>query len=267
MQKKLKTKFFLKFLIFFFFSSDIFSFEKKILGCFCEGGLIYSNVPQNSKVFIDDKKIQISEDGYFIYAFGRNYKDTVKIRINDISTNFQIKKKKYLIEKIRNLPNNKVSPDEKSLKKIRIDQNNFKKAKTKDINKKFFTDDFILPVIGRISGKFGSQRILNGKPRRPHYGLDIAAKIGTKIVSPSNGKVKFISQDMFFTGKTIIVDHGLGLISIFAHLSDINVKKNDLVFKGDLIGKVGKTGRATGPHLHWGIYLEKIPVDPEVFLN
>ena len=267
MQKKLKTKFFLKFLIFFFFSSDIFSFEKKILGCFCEGGLIYSNVPQNSKVFIDDKKIQISEDGYFIYAFGRNYKDTVKIRINDISTNFQIKKKKYLIEKIRNLPKNKVSPDEESLKKIRIDQKNFKKAKIKVLNKKLFSDDFILPVIGRISGKFGSQRILNGKPKRPHFGLDIAAKIGTKIVSPSNGKVKFISQDMFFTGKTIIVDHGLGLISIFAHLSDINVKKDDLVFKGDLIGKVGKTGRATGPHLHWGIYLETIPVDPEIFLN
>ena len=130
------------------------------------------------------------------------------------------------------------------------------------MKKKIFEKKFILPAEGRISGVYGSQRILNDKPRSPHNGIDIAAKEGTNIFAPSSGVVKLIEKNMFFTGKTVIMDHGMGLISIFAHLSKIEVTENQILEKGDKIGQIGMTGRATGPHLHWGMYLENESVDP-----
>ena len=139
------------------------------------------------------------------------------------------------------------------------------KKKTK--TKRLFQDSFLLPFNGRITGIYGSQRILNKKPRRPHYGIDLAAKIGTKIKSPANGVVKGVFKDMFFTGNTLVVDHGLGLISIFAHMNEIYVKTGQFINTKSVVGTVGKTGRATGPHLHWGVYLEKIPIDPMVLVD
>ena len=118
-----------------------------------------------------------------------------------------------------------------------------------------------------MSGCYGSQRILNSKPRRPHAGIDIAAKEGTKVIAPSSGIIKLVEEDMFFTGNTIIMDHGLGLISIFAHLKDVFVGKGEKVLQGQKIGSIGMTGRATGPHLHWGVYLKNTSVDPEVLLK
>jgi len=125
----------------------------------------------------------------------------------------------------------------------------------------------LIPVEGRISGVYGSQRILNSKPRSTHKGIDIAAPKGTKIYAPSNGRIILIEEDMFFTGKTVIIDHGMGLISIFAHLNDIYIRPGQLVEKGMEIGEVGMSGRATGPHLHWGVYLENISVDPMALLK
>ena len=127
---------------------------------------------------------------------------------------------------------------------------------------KLFSDQFILPVNGRLSGFFGSQRILNSKPRSPHNGIDIAQKEGAPIISPSKGVVKLVSKNMFFTGNTVILDHGLGLISIFAHMKEIFVREGQQLDLGDLVGEVGMSGRATGPHLHWGVYLLNKPVDP-----
>ena len=124
-----------------------------------------------------------------------------------------------------------------------------------------------MPVEGRLTGFFGSQRILNDKPKRPHYGIDIAQKKGSPIVAPSSGKVKLVANNMFFTGNTVILDHGLGLISIFAHMDEIIVSEGQYVQISEKIGSVGMTGRATGPHLHWGIYLNDTPVDPLTILN
>lgn len=165
------------------------------------------------------------------------------------------------------MPRNKVEPSKKELNKILFDQKRIKDSKKIGSKKKLFSQQFILPAEGRLSGVYGSQRILNSKPRRPHYGIDIAAKEGTKILAPSSGIVKLIEKDMFFTGNTIVIDHGLGLISIFAHLKDIFVNEKDFITQGEIIGSIGMTGRATGPHLHWGVYLENTSVDPEVLLK
>ena len=118
-----------------------------------------------------------------------------------------------------------------------------------------------------MSGFYGSQRILNSKPRRPHAGIDIAAKEGTSVIAPSSGIIKLVEEDMFFTGNTVIMDHGLGLISIFAHLKEVFVVEGEKVLQGQKIGSIGMTGRATGPHLHWGVYLNNTSVDPEVLLK
>lgn len=236
-------------------------------GCFCEGGFFIGKASKKDKIIIDEKIIRVSDDGFFVFAFGRDFKDHIIIAVNKSKKKIKIKQKKYKIERINNLPNNKVEPKKKDLDKIFLDQKKIKKAKNSLIDRKLFVKSFTLPVKGRISGVFGSQRILNNKPKRPHYGLDIAANLGTPIHSPSDGKVILTEESMFFTGKTVIIDHGLGIKSIFAHLDRINVKEGEIIEGGTKIGTVGKTGRATGPHLHWGIYLMKTPIDPESLIG
>ena len=124
-----------------------------------------------------------------------------------------------------------------------------------------------IPVEGITTGVYGSQRILNGKPRRPHFGIDIAAKKGTIIKNSNNGEVLLSEKNLFFTGGTIIIDHGHGVITIYSHLNEIFVKKGDLVKRGEGIGTVGSTGRSTGPHLDFRIYCNNVPVDPDLILS
>lgn len=254
------------FILIFFFSNKIVAVEidffKKIRGCFCTGGLILGKADPSDKISIDGKIIKISQDGFFVYGFGRNYKSQANFNVNGQKYIRKIKKKKYKVERINNLPKRKVEPSKDDLEQIFNDQKKIKLAKDNLINKKIFSNKFSLPVEGRISGVYGSQRILNEIPKRPHYGLDIAAPKGKKIFSPNNGVVTMSAKNMFFTGNTIILDHGLGLISIFAHLEDIFVEVGEIVESGTLIASVGMTGRATGPHLHWGMYLSNTPIDP-----
>ncbi len=239
----------------------------EIYGCFCEGGVILGKVNNTDTVKIGKKKLKIFSDGEFIFAFGRKYKDFVTVFFNDKNKQFKIKKKKYKIERIQGLPKVKVEPSKKDLLKIKSEQNVFSNSKKIGEENKLFNDRFILPVKGRLTGVFGSQRILNNKPKRPHYGIDIAQKKGSPIIAPSSGKVKLVYMDMFFTGNTVILDHGLGLISIFAHMNEISVKEGQFVSIGEKIGSVGMTGRATGPHLHWGVYLQNTPVDPMALIE
>ena len=239
-----------------------------ISGCFCEGGIITGRVESKDQVItIDDKRIRVSEDGDFIFAFGRKFKESITISVNGINKKYEIKDKKYKKEIIRGLPSRKVEPNKEDIKKIKSDQKKIKLVKRVGETKKLFDKTFLIPVDGRISGVYGSQRILNSKPRSTHKGIDIAAPKGTKIYAPSTGRITLIEEDMFFTGKTVIVDHGMGLISIFAHLNSIYIRPGQFVEKGMEIGEVGMSGRATGPHLHWGVYLENISVDPMALLE
>lgn len=234
----------------------------KIYGCFCEGGIITAQISQTDKLKIDGNKVVLYEGGRFIFAFGRKYKENTTIEVNGLSKTFKVLDKDYKIERIKGLPKNKVEPSKEELNRIVSDQKKIKDSKKISLTQKLFSEKFILPSKGRLSGVYGSQRILNSKPRKPHAGIDIAAKQGTSIVAPSSGKVKLVSKNMFFTGNTVILDHGIGLISIFAHLKDILVGEGDYISKGENIGTIGMTGRATGPHLHWGVYLKNTSVDP-----
>ena len=130
-----------------------------------------------------------------------------------------------------------------------------------------FRRGFTWPVRGRISGVYGSQRVLYGKPRAPHYGVDISAPIGSSVVAAADGVVSMTHLGMFFTGKTIHIDHGLGIGTVYAHLHKNNVKLGNFVKKGEVIGQVGKTGRVTGPHLHWGLSWKDMRLDPTSVLG
>jgi murein DD-endopeptidase MepM/ murein hydrolase activator NlpD len=177
---------------------------------------------------------------------------------------FKVKSFPYRTQHLTIKNKNKVNPNKKSTK--RIEKEFFLKKKLK---KTYTTSpphfNFIKPTSGRDSGRFGARRIFNGQKRNPHSGMDIAAPKGRSVKATEAGRVIF-AGDLFFTGNVVYLDHGNSLLSLYAHLSKIIVKKGQLVKRGQIIGKVGKTGRVTGPHLHWSVYLNENAVDPSLFL-
>ena len=191
------------------------------------------------------------------------------LRNDEVYKIFQVSiiEREFEIQEINGLPSEMITPSDETLKRIIEENKKIKKSKKIDSDYEFFTNKFLLPVDGIISGVFGSQRILNGKPRSPHRGLDIAADEGTPIKSTNDGEIILAEDDLYYTGGTIVVDHGHGVKSIYAHLSRVDVKVNDIVSQNDIIGTVGSTGRSTGPHLHWGVMVFDTYVDPELLLS
>jgi murein DD-endopeptidase MepM/ murein hydrolase activator NlpD len=178
----------------------------------------------------------------------------------------KIAKREYDIQRIDNLPKRKVTPEKMDLVRIRKESALVKKARNRDDPRTDYLSGWQWPVKGRISGVYGSQRILNGKPRRPHFGVDVAAPTGTLVRSPADGIVTLAHPDMFFSGGTLILDHGQHLSSSFLHLSKILVKEGDRIKQGDPIAHVGATGRVTGPHLDWRMNFHKFQIDPQLLV-
>ena len=172
----------------------------------------------------------------------------------------------YQIQRINGLPPKMVTRSKRMLDRIRAENRIIAQARTRDTAQDLFESGWVWPAIGRISGVYGSQRVLNGKPRRPHSGIDIAAPTGTPVVSPADAIVAMIHHDMYYTGGTIILDHGHGLTSAMLHMDRINVREGDRVRKGEKIGTVGASGRATGPHLDWRINLFSARIDPSLLV-
>ena len=164
------------------------------------------------------------------------------------------------------LPSNMVDLDKKTLARVTTESKAVHEAFDAFVPHPLWKGRFVEPVSGKISGRFGSRRVINGQPRKPHSGEDIAAPKGTPVIAMNDGMVR-LTADHFFSGKGVIVDHGLGLFSMYFHLSSVDVKHGQVVKKGQVIGKVGSTGRATGPHLHWGVRLNGSRVDPYSLLD
>lgn len=177
---------------------------------------------------------------------------------------FTVVDKKYTTQRIDIKDKRKVNPYASDMDRIWAEQKRQKKAR-KHYTKSTVDVELLQPVEGIMTGSFGRRRIFNGEARRPHSGMDIAADEGVPVLAPSNGKVIDLG-DFFFSGNLIYIDHGQGMISLFAHLSEINVTLGQQIKKGDIIGKVGATGRVTGPHLHWSLGLNDTWVDPALFL-
>ena len=257
------------FLIIFFTSTQLSAIEFK--GKFLQGHFIVGITDPAAKIIIGKKAVKVSKDGYFVFGIDRDRKFDISITkiINGKKEVIikQVLKRKYNIQRIDGLEESKVTPPESVYKKIKEENNKIGEARAINSNLPFFKNQFIMPVEGIISGVYGSQRILNGKPRRPHYGLDFAAPEGTPVKAMMDGVVTLSEKDLDFTGGTVIIDHGHGVSTLYMHLKDVSVKKGELIKQKEIVGTVGKTGRATGPHLDIRLNWFDIKLDPNTVLN
>tara|TARA_B100001057_G_scaffold417173_1_gene435626 strand:+ start:1256 stop:2059 length:804 start_codon:yes stop_codon:yes gene_type:complete len=257
------------FIIIFFISTPLKAIEFK--GKFLQGHYIIGITDPSAQIIVDKKKVKVSEDGYFVFGIDRDRKFDLIITkiINGKKEKItkKVLKRKYNIQRIDGLEESKVTPPESVYKRIKEENKKIGKARAINSDLSFFKNRFIIPVEGIISGVYGSQRILNGKPKWPHYGIDIAAKKGTMVKSSASGVVTMAEEDLYYTGGTIIMDHGHGISTIYSHLETIIVSVGDKINQGDIIGTVGSTGRSTGPHLDFRINWFQTRLDPMSILD
>jgi murein DD-endopeptidase MepM/ murein hydrolase activator NlpD len=244
----------------------------EFIGKFEQGSFILGKTKPDSKVQIDNRKVRVTDDGYFAFGLDRDRKNDVIIKIiekgNLETIQKKVLKREYKIQKIDGLPPKQVTPPPEVYERIKNDNKLIGKARSLNTPYKFFKNKFINPLDKYvITGVYGSQRILNGKARRPHYGIDFHAAEGTPVKAMMDGKVTLAEADMYFTGGTIIFDHGHGVSTLFMHMKDINVKVGQKVKQGEIIGTLGKSGRATGPHLDIRLNWFDVKLDPASVLN
>ena len=262
----------------FSFFTFIFLLQLQILsavefkGKFEQGSFILGKTEPGSKVFIDKRKIRVSNQGFFAFGLDRDRKNDVTIRIHKDSKLKTIYKKvlkrEYKIQRIDGLPPKQVTPPPEVYERIKKDNKLIGQARSLDTSYDFFKDKFIYPIEKYIiTGVYGSQRVLNGKPRRPHYGIDFHAPEGTPVKAMMDGEVTLAENDMYFTGGTLIFDHGHGISTLFMHMKDINVKVGQKVKRGEIVGTLGQSGRATGPHLDIRLNWFDVKLDPATILN
>ena len=240
-------------------------------GKFIQGHYIIGTTNPSAKIIIDNKEVKVSKDGFFVFGIDRDRKFDLTITKIQNGTKEKIIKKvlkrKYNIQRIDGLEESKVTPPESVYNRIKEENKKIGKARAINSDLTFFKKQFIMPVDGIISGVYGSQRILNGKPKWPHYGIDIAAKKGTMIKSSGSGIVTMAEDDLYYTGGTIIMDHGHGISTIYSHLENVMVSVGDKINQGDIIGTVGSTGRSTGPHLDFRVNWFQTRLDPMTIIT
>ncbi len=240
-------------------------------GDLMQGGMVIGTTEPGNRVIYDGESIRVSPDGLFILGFGRDdgLEHTLVVKRDEATLEQRkivIGKRQYEIQRIDGLPPSKVTPPKRDWERIKRETALVKKARRLDDPRTDFLKGFIWPAKGVISGIYGSQRILNGEPRRPHFGVDIAAPAGTPVYAPADGVVTLAHPDMFYSGGTLILDHGHQLSSSFLHLHRLHVKAGDRVKQGDLIAEIGATGRVTGAHLDWRMNLRKARIDPQLLV-
>lgn len=237
-------------------------------GDFEQGGMVIGRTFAGADAGLDGKPVSVSADGYFVFGFGRDQGPSATLTISyggeEITEKLSVIQRTYKIQRIDNLPADKVVPPDEAGERILADIELIKAARSFDTPETWFLGGFQWPVTGRISGVYGSQRILNGEPRQPHFGVDIARGEGEPILAPQKAIVRLAERDMYFTGGTSVLDHGHGITTSYLHQSRLDVKVGDTVEAGQAIGLIGKTGRATGPHLCWRMNWFQERLDPQL---
>lgn len=240
-------------------------------GDIVQGGLVFGRAPPGSEVRLGGERLMISPEGLFVFGFDRDETHRRELVVNlpggeTWQQSILPLEREFDIQRIDGLDSAHVTPPHSVLERIRNEAAMTRRARERRDARTDWTEGWIWPVKGPITGVYGSQRILNGQPRNPHWGLDIAAPTGTPVKAPAAGIVTLTHPDMYFSGGTIFLDHGHGLVSAFLHLSAILVEEGQRIEQGELIGEVGATGRATGPHLDWRINIGNVRVDPKLLL-
>lgn len=244
-----------------------------------EGQLVYGRLAPDERLYVDGQllhngeqsdryQIPVNEDGLFVLGIPQDAAQHLTVFLENkqgiVPKHIAVDRVHWKEDIVNGLPAGKVSPDTKAQKRI-VDEALLLQKARQSSDGAFFPETWILPVAQytRISSPFGSRRVLNGTKKAGHSGTDFAAPTGTAVVAPADGRVKVVHPDMFYTGKTILIDHGQGVFSSYSHLSEINVTENQVVKQGDVIGAVGMTGRSTGPHLHFAVTWFGVRVNPE----
>ena len=255
-------------IILFFLLITTSSFAVTFEGKFIQGSFILGKTEPGSEVFVDKKKVKVTSDGYFVFGLGRDRKNDVVVTVKEKKIIKKVFKREYKIQRIDGLEEKKVTPPEEVYERIKRENKWIGEARAINSDLTFFKNKFVIPVENAIiTGVYGSQRILNGKPKWPHYGLDFAVKEGTKIKAMLDGVVTLAESDLFYTGGTLIFDHGHGISTLYMHMEKILVQNGQKVKQGDIIGTVGATGRATGAHLDVRLNWFQTRLDPATVLN
>jgi murein DD-endopeptidase MepM/ murein hydrolase activator NlpD len=245
--------------------------QLQLEGDFVQGGLVYGRVPADSEVRFAGRALQVTADGRFVLGFGRDAASPAELRVRypdgrEERHRVEVGRRDYQIQRIDGLPPRQVTPSEADLRQIRADAALLNAARRRDSELRGFLEPGAWPAHGPITGVFGSQRILNGQPRSPHRGVDVAAPRGTPVTAMAGGVVSVAATGMYFTGGTVMIDHGHGLHSIYAHLDEVRVEVGQVLAQGEVLGTIGATGRVTGPHLHWGVYWFDQALDPALLV-
>lgn len=243
----------------------------QVRGELTQGSMLVGKTEPGNQVTFNGRSLSVSESGYFVFGMAREADSEHELTVvtADGETHqypLQVASREFDIQRIDGLPQQTVTPDPEIQERVSRENQQIAAARSTRSDMTYFAGPYIWPAEGRISGVYGSQRILNGEPRAPHWGLDIAAPTGTPVHAPVNGVVVLAHPDMFMSGGTLIVDHGHGVFSNFLHLHRILVDVGDYVEQGDPIAEIGATGRATGPHLDWRMNWEAMRVDPQLLL-
>ena len=245
----------------------------ELTGALSQGALLIGRVAPGSTVELMNHQIRVKEDGLFVFGLGRDAPSKITLLTEDGRGGnqelheFSVAQREYREQRVNGVPQKTVTPPNDVLERIRQEAILVKQARSGDGHYQDFLRGFQKPLEGPITGVYGSRRVYNGKPGSPHYGLDIAAPTGTNVFAPAPGVVTLVNRDMFYSGGTLIIDHGHGISSTFIHLSDVVAEVGQRVDVSDVIARVGATGRATGPHLDWRINWFDVRLDPELVLK
>lgn len=236
-------------------------------GQLTQGGLIIGRTAPGTRLELDDQPIPVTAEGGFVFGFGRDAPPQAHLIAvfpdgRRETRALTITRRQYEVQRLDGLPPEQVTPPPALLERIRREKDRVDAARRQDLAQPYFLSGFRWPVAGRISGMYGSQRILNGEPRQPHYGVDIAAPVGTPVRAPADGIVTLAEPDLYYTGATLIIDHGYRLSSTLMHLNRIEARVGQRVRQGEVVATVGKSGRVTGAHLDWRINWRETRLDP-----
>lgn len=231
-----------------------------------QGGFVAGRVVPGSRALLDGKPLRVGPGGEIAFGFGRDHAEEAVLSLappggRPEAQRLPIARRAWSVQHITGLPPAQVTPDAEALRRIQAERARLVAARATDSGRTDFIAGFLRPAHGRTSGVFGSQRVLNGQPRQPHYGYDIAAPVGTPILAAAAGTVT-LAADFFFFGKLVVIDHGHGVNTLYAHCSAIEVEEGEAVAAGQRIGAIGATGRVTGPHLHFSLSWYQVWLDP-----
>jgi murein DD-endopeptidase MepM/ murein hydrolase activator NlpD len=237
-----------------------------------QGAMVIGKVPAGSTVRYASRDLRVTPYGTVVFGIGRDESGPLRVNVqrpdgSNVVAEISVEARDWPIERVNGVPPKTVDPPPAIAARIKREQALVAQARDRDDERTDFTESFIRPVEGRISGRFGNQRVYNGTPGSAHSGMDIAAAGGTPVRAPASGIVTFANDDLYLTGGTLLIDHGHGISSNFLHLSRIDVAVGDRVEQGQVIAAVGASGRATGPHLHWGMSWFAVRIDPQQVLD